>query len=146
MEPGEGAGVLAGSDRDLFFPVKDPEVDVLDNDGDKLSGVARTELDALVGDRRPVTGMNFAPGTQGTGGQRWRRKRTGSTGHVGHAVTCQGNTPHERFRAEVSCYDGRPRGYSHTHYGNWVSTGHTSVAWCAAGDATGSYPFWGADT
>lgn len=71
--------------------------------------------------------------------------RIGSAGHEGYAVTCEGNTPHERFRAEVYCYDGSPSGYAHTHYGNWVSAGHTSVAWCARGESV-SFPFWGVDT
>lgn len=67
------------------------------------------------------------------------RNVVGSQGHEGIAVTCEGNTPHERFRAVGNCI-GDNGGYPYEVYGNWVSAGHTSTAWCPWGD--GSSVWW----
>lgn len=60
MESGDGFQVSSWAYGDLFFAVQDPQVGVLDDDGDDFAAVTRAELDALPSDRDAAAGVDFS--------------------------------------------------------------------------------------
>src|ERR1700749_732820 len=61
-EPGDGAGVVAGSDGEFVLAVQDAGAGVFDDDGDELAGVAGAGLHALLVDDDLSVGVDPAAG------------------------------------------------------------------------------------
>lgn len=72
VQAGDGVGVAAWPDGDLFAVVQDPVVGVLDDDGDDLPDMALTELDPLLVDQEAAAGVDPSLGAEGAGRQRGR--------------------------------------------------------------------------